>query len=63
VPRESVLEVGDETRDVEAARGPGLTSAAVTWTWGYATEAAPRAARPNVLVAQVVELARLLGVA
>jgi phosphoglycolate phosphatase-like HAD superfamily hydrolase len=60
VPRESVLEVGDETRDVEAAR---VTSAAVTWTWGYAAEAAPRAAGPNVLVAQVVELARLLGVA
>ena len=43
-----VLCVGDETRDVEAARKAGFTSAAVTW--GYATPEALRSAAPDHLV-------------
>lgn len=59
VPRAAVLCVGDETRDVEAAKEAGLTAAAVTW--GYATEAALRAAEPDALVASVDELVSLVG--
>lgn len=61
VSPEAVLCVGDETRDVEAAHEAGLGCAAVTW--GYATEAALRAASPDMIVTQVEDLARLLGVA
>ncbi len=41
---DAVLCVGDEVRDVEAARKAGLAAAAVTW--GYANEAALNAAGP-----------------
>ncbi len=43
-----VLCVGDETRDVEAARKAGFTSAAVTW--GYARPKALQIAAPDHLV-------------
>lgn len=59
--RSEVLCIGDETRDVEAAKAAGLKSVAVTW--GYASEAALRNAGPDRLVASVAELARLLGLA
>ncbi|MDQ0466121.1 phosphoglycolate phosphatase [Caulobacter ginsengisoli] len=42
--RNAVLCVGDEVRDVEAARKAGLAAGAVTW--GYANEAALTAAGP-----------------
>ncbi len=35
VPREAAISIGDEVRDIEAAKRAGLASAAVTW--GYAT--------------------------
>lgn len=57
-PRE-VLSVGDEGRDVDAARKAGFTSVGVTW--GYATEAALRVAGPAHTVHKVEELAALVG--
>jgi phosphoglycolate phosphatase len=46
--------VGDETRDVSAARSVGLTAASVTW--GYNTRAALEAKQPDVLVDTADEL-------
>ncbi len=40
-----ILCIGDEVRDIDAARQAGLPAAAVTW--GYATEAVLRAAAPD----------------
>lgn len=59
VPRSEVLCLGDETRDIEAARAVGLTAAAVTW--GYATEAVLRAAAPDHVFHRVAEVAALFG--
>jgi phosphoglycolate phosphatase len=46
LPREAVLCVGDEVRDIEAARKAGLASGAAAW--GYANEAALAAAGPTL---------------
>jgi phosphoglycolate phosphatase-like HAD superfamily hydrolase len=46
--------VGDETRDVSAARSVGLHSASVTW--GYNTRAALERKRPDALVESANEL-------
>lgn len=54
------LSVGDEGRDVEAARKVGMASAAVTW--GYATEDALRACNPTLVVRSPRELAQHLGI-
>lgn len=54
------LSVGDEGRDVEAARKVGMASAAVTW--GYATEDALRACNPTLVVRSPLELAQHLGI-
>jgi phosphoglycolate phosphatase len=53
-----VLCVGDETRDVEAARKAGFRSAAATW--GYATPAALHAAGPDHLVDGFEALSELI---
>jgi phosphoglycolate phosphatase len=53
--RETVLCVGDEVRDVEAARKAGLACGAVTW--GYANEAALSAAGPDFLFSSLDALA------
>jgi phosphoglycolate phosphatase len=55
---DQVISVGDEVRDIEAAREAGIASAAVTW--GYATEDALIAAGPTAMVASAWELERLL---
>lgn len=54
-----VLCVGDETRDVEAARKAGFRSAAATW--GYATPEALRAAGPDHLVDGFEPLSEIIG--
>jgi phosphoglycolate phosphatase len=54
VARSDVLYVGDEVRDVEAARKAGVTSAAVTW--GVHAESLLRANRPDHVVAEPREL-------
>ena len=51
--------VGDETRDVDAARAAGVTSVAVTW--GYATSAALEEAKADVLVSSWSELGLASG--
>lgn len=53
-----VVAVGDEARDIEAAREAGIASIAVTW--GLATRPALMAAGPTILVDEPHELERLL---
>ena len=50
----ATVAIGDEVRDIEAAHAAGVASLAVTW--GYATPAALRAARPTGLVHQPAEI-------
>jgi phosphoglycolate phosphatase-like HAD superfamily hydrolase len=54
-----VLYVGDETRDVEAAREAGLAMAAVTW--GYNSEQALSALDPQHILRSPGELLELMG--
>lgn len=54
-----VLAVGDEGRDVEAAKKAGFVSAAVTW--GYATEDGLKNASPQYLVRTIDELSAIIG--
>jgi phosphoglycolate phosphatase len=49
--------VGDETRDIEAAKAVGASSAAVTW--GYARTSVLETFAPTVLVDEMAALARL----
>ncbi len=56
---ESTTSVGDEVRDVEAARAVGISSLAVTW--GYATASALEAAGPTRLVHRSAELLDWFG--
>ncbi|MDH7975624.1 HAD hydrolase-like protein [Sphingomonas sp. AR_OL41] len=51
------IAIGDETRDVEAARAVGIASGAVLW--GYAAPVALVAAGPTVVLREVGELAAL----
>lgn len=51
--------IGDETRDIEAAREIGADSAAVTW--GYATEEILRVYQPTVVIRSVQEIVGLAG--
>jgi phosphoglycolate phosphatase len=57
--KQATVCVGDEGRDIEAARQVGLKCVAVTW--GYATEAALREAEPDVMVGSFDELAAALA--
>jgi len=50
-----VISIGDEARDMEAARQAGVAAGAVTW--GYATPALLQSCKPDVLFASVPELA------
>lgn len=61
---EQVCYVGDEVRDVEAARGAGVRSIAVTW--GFNTTAVLNRANPDYLIdhpAELIEIAQSLGAA
>jgi phosphoglycolate phosphatase len=53
-PPARVLAVGDEIRDIEAARQAGIACVAVTW--GYAAEDALRAAGPDAVANTVAGL-------
>ncbi len=55
-PARTIL-IGDETRDVEAARAAGIASGAVLW--GYAAPAALVAAGPTMVFETVGEMATL----
>jgi len=47
IPRDEAILIGDEVRDIEAARATGIAAGAVTW--GYATRALLLAERPDAL--------------
>jgi phosphoglycolate phosphatase len=57
--RDDVLYVGDELRDVEAAKKAGVKVAAVTW--GFHTTELLRTGKPDYVVSDAQELVRLLG--
>jgi phosphoglycolate phosphatase len=50
-----VISIGDEVRDIEAARAVGIACGAVSW--GYAAPAALRALAPDHMFAQMEEIA------
>ena len=52
------IAIGDEVRDIEAARSAGIACAAVTW--GYAAPAALRAQRPDLVFDRMDEIAPAL---
>jgi len=56
-PAEAIA-IGDEVRDIEAARAAGLACGAVAW--GYAAPEALRARNPDFLFARVTEIAETL---
>jgi len=51
--------VGDEIRDIEAARAAGMDSGAVSW--GYAFPAALQAAKPTYLFNSMAEITQRLA--
>lgn len=53
-----VIAIGDEVRDIEAARAAGITPAAVTW--GFASEQALAAAQPEMVFRSLDDLERAL---
>jgi phosphoglycolate phosphatase len=57
IAREQAIAIGDETRDIDAAREAGLASGAVTW--GYATEAVLSAHAPTLVLRTMEEIAAL----
>ena len=59
--RERALSVGDEIRDIEAARVVGLKAAAVAW--GFGIKPALEAAKPDVMFETVGELRDFLRTA
>jgi phosphoglycolate phosphatase len=52
--RRAAITVGDEARDIEAAREAGLACAAVTW--GYAAPAALRAHKPDIVFERMEDI-------
>lgn len=57
--RSRVISIGDEVRDIEAARAVGIACGAVCW--GYAAPAALRAQKPDHTFERMDEIARALG--
>ena len=53
-----VIAIGDEVRDIEAARSVGIACGAVCW--GYAAPAALRAHGPDLMFERMEEIARTL---
>ena len=54
-----VISIGDEVRDIEAARNAGIACAAVSW--GYAAPAALRALAPDHMFDQMDEIVAMLA--
>jgi phosphoglycolate phosphatase len=54
VPPASAIAIGDEVRDIEAARAAGIDCGAVTW--GYAAEETLRALRPDLLFERMQDI-------
>lgn len=59
--RDDVLYIGDELRDVEAAKKAGVKVAAVTW--GFHTAELLRSGEPDFVISDVNELVALAGIA
>lgn len=59
VPRDRAIYIGDETRDIDAAREAGVAAGAVTW--GFATRAALEARSPTEVFTSMDELAARLA--
>ncbi|UVO40218.1 HAD-IA family hydrolase [Bradyrhizobium arachidis] len=59
VTPDNVVSIGDEVRDIEAARAVGIACGAVSW--GYAAPAALRALAPDYMFAQMDEIADAVG--
>jgi phosphoglycolate phosphatase len=55
VPPAQAIAIGDETRDIEAARAVGIAFGAVTW--GYAAPSALRALKPDLMFERMEEIA------
>jgi phosphoglycolate phosphatase len=58
VPPGAAIAIGDEIRDIEAARAAGIACGAVAW--GYADPAALQAAAPDMMFAAMTEIAARL---
>ena len=58
VERARAIAIGDETRDIEAARTVGIACGSVTW--GYAAPAALRARRPDLVFERMEDIGRVL---
>jgi phosphoglycolate phosphatase len=54
-----VIAIGDETRDIEAARAVGIACGAVCW--GYAAPEALRAQRPDFVFERMEEIVEAVG--
>ena len=59
VPAELAIGIGDEVRDIDAARALGMGCAAVAW--GYAREVGLAARRPDRLLMRLEEIPGLFG--
>ena len=58
MPPASAIAIGDEVRDIEAARAVGLACGAVTW--GYAAREALIALEPDLLIERMEDIAPAL---
>lgn len=58
VPAGQAVYLGDEQRDVEAARASGMRAGAVSW--GYASHAALQSMQPDYLFTEVAEVTQVL---
>ncbi|BAC49969.1 blr4704 [Bradyrhizobium diazoefficiens USDA 110] len=58
VELDRVIAIGDEVRDIEAARAVGIACGAVSW--GYAAPAALRALAPDHMFAQMEDIAEVV---
>jgi phosphoglycolate phosphatase len=61
IPREKTLCIGDETRDIEAARAAGADSAGVAW--GYATPEALVRCGPTLMFSTFADVVAAIVVA
>jgi phosphoglycolate phosphatase len=57
----AVISIGDEVRDIEAARSAGIACGAVRW--GFASTEALRACGPDLMFERMEDIVRELGVA
>jgi phosphoglycolate phosphatase len=58
VPPTSAIAIGDEVRDIEAARAAGAACGAVTW--GYAAPETLRALQPDLLFERMEDIVHAL---